>query len=262
MEGYGRSGCRGRMLGMMHHLRPPFLLSALLLVSSCSHSARVAGIHESKTSYISGGKRILVEKFLPVNAKQHPAVVVLYGSGGSLHGKGEMDAFARQLAQRGMGAYMIHYFDRTGTLLAGDKSIAANSKAWQDTVKDGIDFITQQPQVRPGKIGMFGYSLGAFLTVGAATTDSRVEAAAELSGGLFDRLKGHTQRFPPMLILHGRNDTRVPLKYAEELQAEARRLQAHPEVHLYPDEGHALTAPAAADAAGRALAFLQHHLRP
>lgn len=262
MEGYGRAACRGRMLCMMHHPGPLLLLSALLVVSSCSHSQKAAGIRESKTSYLSGGTKILVESFLPVDAKQHPAVVVLYGSGGSLHGKGEMDAFARQLAQRGMGAYMIHYFDRTGTLLAGDKSIAANSKAWQDTVKDGIDFILQQPQVRPGKIGMFGYSLGAFLTVGAATTDSRVGAAAELSGGLFDRLKGHTQRFPPLLILHGRKDERVPLKYAEELLAEARRLQAHPEVHLYPDEGHALTATAAEDAAARALDFLQQHLRP
>ncbi|MCX6848087.1 MAG: dienelactone hydrolase family protein [Verrucomicrobia bacterium] len=120
----------------------------------------------------------------------------------------------------------------------------------------------QQPQVRPGPLGMFGYSLGAFLTVGSATTDPRIGAAAELSGGLFDRLKEHTQRFPPMLILHGRKDTRVPLKFAEELQQEARRFQAQPAVHLYSDEGHALSTAAAADAVVRALTFLQQHLRP
>lgn len=238
------------------------LISALLSAASCSHSSRVSGIRESKTSYLSGGKKIAVETFLPADSKRHPAVVVLYGSGGLLHGKGEMDAFARQLAKRGMAAYMIHYFDRTGTLLAGDKSIAADSAVWQATVKDGIDFISQQPQVRPGPIGAFGYSLGAFLTVGAATTDARIGVTAELAGGLFDRLKGHTTRFPPMLILHGRKDTRVPMKYAEELQQAARHMNAQPMVHIYPGEGHALSDPAAADASARALNFLQQHLKP
>jgi dienelactone hydrolase len=247
---------------MMRHLGLLALLSALQMAAACSHPARVSGIRESKISYLSGGKKIQVETFLPATDKQHPAVVVLYGSGGSLHGKREIDAFARQLAKHGMAAYLIHYFDRTGTLLAGDKSIAADSEVWQATVKDGIDFIVQQPQVRPEPIGMFGYSLGAFLTVGAATTDTRIGAAAELSGGLFDRLKGHTQRFPPMLILHGRKDERVRVKFAEELQQDARRHHAQPRVHLYPEEGHALSAPAAADASARALNFLQQHLRP
>ena len=250
------------MLGMLKHLGFLALISALLTVASCSHSPRASGIRESKTSYLSGGKKIVAETFLPDDTKQHPAVIVLYGSGGLLHGKGEMDTFARQLAQRGMAAYMIHYFDRTGTLIAGDKSIAADSEVWQATVKDGIDFISQQPQVRPGPIGAFGYSLGAFLTVAAATTDSRIGVAAELAGGVFDRLKGHTQRCPPILILHGRNDQRVNLKYAEELEQDARRLHAQPVVHLYPGEGHALSPSAAADASTRALDFLQQHLRP
>ncbi|MDI1311168.1 prolyl oligopeptidase family serine peptidase [Prosthecobacter sp.] len=247
---------------MLKHLRLLALASALLTATSCSHSARVSGIHESKTSYLSGGKKIVVEKFVLADTKQHPAVIVLYGSGGLLNGKGDMDAFARQLAQRGMAAYMIHYFDRTGTLLAGDKSIAANSEVWQATVKDGIDFISQQPQVRPGPIGMFGYSLGAFLTVGAATTDSRIGVAAELSGGIFDRLKGHTKRYPPLLILHGRNDERVPIHYEQALLKDAQRFHAQPLVHIYPDEGHALSPAAAADAASRALTFLQQHLKP
>ncbi len=250
------------MLGMMNRLGCLPLVSALLTIASCSHSARVSGIHESKTSYLSSGKKIVVETFLPADANRHPAVVVLYGSGGLLHGKGDMDAFARQLAQRGMAAYMIHYFDRTGTFIAGDKSIAADSEVWQATVKDGIDFISQQPQVRPGAIGMYGYSLGAFLTVGAASTDPRIGVAAELSGGLFDRLNGHMQRCPPLLILHGRNDQRVNPKYADQLLQAAQRLHAHPTVHLYQGEGHALSPSAAADASARALNFLQQHLRP
>lgn len=247
---------------MMQHFRLFSLLSALLTAASCSHSAKVSGIHESKTSYLSGGKKIAVETFLPADTKQHPAVIVLYGSGGLLHGKGEITAFARQLAERGMAAYLIHYFDRTGTLIAGDKSIAANTDVWLATVKDGVDFISRQPQVRPGPMGAFGYSLGAFLTVGAATTDARIGAAAELSGGQIERLKGHAPLFPPLLILHGSNDTRVPVLRASELQQEAQRFQTQPTVHLYPGEGHALSAPASADAATRALNFLQQHLHP
>ena len=247
---------------MRQHFRIFSLLSALLTAASCSHSAKVSGIHESKTSYLSGGKMIGVETFLPAGEGQHPAVAVLYGSGGLLHGKGDMVDFSRQLAARGMAAYLVHYFDRTGTLIAGDKSIAANTDVWLATVKDGLDFISRQPRVRPGPMGAFGYSLGAFLTVGIATTDARIGAAAELSGGQIERLKGHAQRFPPLLILHGTQDARVPVLRASELQQEAQRFQTQPTVHLYPGEGHALSAPAAADAATRALNFLQKHLRP
>ncbi|WP_395738504.1 alpha/beta hydrolase family protein [Prosthecobacter sp.] len=238
------------------------VLYVLFMAASCSHTGKTAGVHEARTSYLSGGKKIVVETYLPTSPGPHPAVAVLYGSGGLVNGKGDMVAFAQQLAQRGMAAYLIHYFDRTGTLIAGDKSIAADSKVWQATVKDGIDFIAQQPEVNPRAIGLYGYSLGAFLNVGAATTDARIVAAAELSGGLFDWLKGHTQRFPPMLILHGSNDQRVPIKFAEELQREARRLHARPAVHIYPGEGHSLSKPAAADATARALNFLQLHLHP
>ncbi len=249
------------MLVMIHHLRH-FALLTLLAASACTHTPSGPAIHEASTSYLSGGKKIKVETFLPAAAGQHPAVIVLYGSGGSLNGKGDMNTFARQLAQRGMAAYMIHYFNRTGTLLAGDKSIAAENVVWQATVTDGIDFVMQQPQVRPGQIGMFGYSLGAFLTVGAATTDPRVGVAAELSGGIFDRLRGHTKRYPPLLILHGRNDERVPMHYEQALEKDTQRFNAHPVVQIYPGEGHSLSPTAAADASARALSFLQQHLKP
>ncbi|WP_395748365.1 alpha/beta hydrolase family protein [Prosthecobacter sp.] len=245
----------------MKTLRLLALLSAVL-AASCAHTAKVRGVQEATTSYLSGGKKIVVETYLPASPGRHPAVAVLYGSGGLINGKGDMVAFARLLAQRGMAAYLIHYFDRTGTLIAGDKSIAADSKIWQATVKDGIDFISQQPEVNPRAIGLYGYSLGAFLSVGAATTDARIVAAAELSGGLFQGLKGHTRRFPPMLILHGSDDQRVRIKFAEELLLEARRMHARPAVHIYPGEGHSLSTSAAADATTRALIFLQLHLHP
>jgi dienelactone hydrolase len=265
LNGYNHVRGDGRMAGMTKYFQfisRLCLLSISLAVLSCAHSVKGPAIVEGKTSYRCEGKSILVETFLPKDGGQHPAVIVLYGSGGVLHGKGEMNAFARQLAEHGMAAYMIHYFDQTGTLLADDKSIAAYSAVWQTTVKEGVDFVSRQPQVRRGKMGVYGYSLGAFLTVASATTDSRIGVAAELSGGLFTRLKGHTQRFPPMLILHGRDDKRVSIQYAEELQQEAKRFHAQPVVHLYPGEGHALSSAAAADASARALNFLQQYLKP
>ncbi len=221
----------------------------------------VAGIQEGKECYQSGGRKIRVDTFLPAGQGAHPAVLVLYGSGGAVLGKGDMNDFARKLAGQGMAAYLIHYLNRTGSIMEmGDRVITERWQEWNAAVKDGVDFVCRQPGVKPGAVGIYGYSLGAFLAISESTGDKRIRAVVELSGGLFDKLRGNTRRFPPMRILHGRDDKRVPMARVPELQKEAQRFEVVPKVKIYEGEGHQLGKAAAADATERALTFLRQRL--
>lgn len=220
------------------------------------------GVQEGTTSYESGGQRIKVETYLPAGDGRHPAVLVLYGSGGALLGKSEMTDFAKRLAANGVSAYVIHYFNRTGTVAAGDDAINKHWHAWLAAVKDGVDFVSRHPRARPDSLGMFGYSLGAYLSIAEGIQDSRIRAVAEIAGGVFDELQGRGTRFPPTLVLHGRNDERVPAVRIQAVQREARRFGAEPQMKLYDNEGHRLSAGALQDASDRSLAFLKEHLKP
>ena len=237
---------------------------SLLLGSSLTATAATTprfGVEVKRESFLSGGRRISVVMFAPESAGRFPGVLVLHSSAGTLFGKGEMERFSRALAERGTVAFFVRYFDRTGSILAGDKAIEKNLHVWEDTIGDAMDFAAAHPRVRRGSIGIFGYSLGAFLAVSTASRDRRVGAVAELAGGMFDYLGGRLRRVPPTLILYGTADRRVDPRYARALEREARRLGARPVVKSYPGEGHVLTKPALADASQCSLDFLIAQLR-
>lgn len=50
-----------------------------------------------------------------------------------------------------------------------------------------LTFLEQQPEVDPGKLGVYGHSMGGKLTVMTTAADSRVRAAAPSCGGISDR---------------------------------------------------------------------------
>jgi dienelactone hydrolase len=218
------------------------------------------GIERASASYKSGGRDIRVESYLPEGDGRHPAVLVLHGAGGALHTKHQLESFAMHLASRGFGAFLIDYFDRTGTTYASDSVIFAQWPVWAETIRDAVDFVSRHDRVRPDSIGMFGYSLGAFLAVAESTGDPRVRAVVEFAGGVFPGVAEGASRFPPMLILHGQADRRVPVACARHIQDLASRFVVEPEVQVYDGEGHDLSARATADATKRALDFFEAHL--
>lgn len=241
---------------------PALRLALTFILATALHlrAASIPPIQETRESFISGGRKISVETFAPAAPRRYPAVLVLHSSVGTLVGKGELERFSRALAGRGVVAFLVRYYDRTGTIFAGDKGIEKHLHEWESTVGDAMNFASAHPRVRREAIGIFGYSLGAFLAVSQASRDRRVDAVAEVAGGIFTYLGGRLQRVPPTLILHGTADQRVDVKYAHELARAARKLGARPTVKLYPGEGHILSKPALADASQRSLDFLSRHL--
>jgi len=217
-------------------------------------------VAQSQVSFESGGKPVRVDAYVPAAEALLPAVVALYGSGGGVEG---MDEPAAMLAERGFAVFVLHYFDRTGTTQATDKpTIMRNFPAWGKTVWDAVGFIARQPQVDPDRIGLLGFSLGAYLALSVASVDPRVKAVVEFFGGFPKEMKFFMRRLCPTLILHGEADATIPVQEAYDLQALLEKKGMPYEMKIYPGAGHGFENETWRDAGLRSLQFLQKYLGP
>src|SRR5579864_6203572 len=216
-------------------------------------------IVQSQISFESGGKAIRLDCFVPdVNGRRLPAVIGLHGSGG---GHASMADPAVLLAERGFAVYVLHYFDRTGTTeIDGLQTIVRHFPVWMKTLWDAVSFVAHQPQVDPGRIGLLGFSLGAYLALSGAAIDSRIQAVVEFFGGMPKEMKLFTRRLCPVLILHGEQDKTVPVEEAYHLQQLLEKKQIVYEMQIYREVGHGFSGEIWRDAGLRTLVFLKKHL--
>jgi dienelactone hydrolase len=167
--------------------------------------------------------------------------------------------FARALAQNGFETFVVHYFERTGNLYARDAAINKNFNTWRATVNDAVNYLHARPEI--ASIGLFGYSLGGFLSLAQAAHDSRVGALVELAGAIPKDHVALVKHLPPLLILHGDKDRRVPVDNAYVLEKVAQHLRVPYGIQIYQGEGHVLSTASQRDAALRAVRFFQQHLQ-
>jgi carboxymethylenebutenolidase len=214
---------------------------------------------QSHSNFTSGGVPIAFDAFLPDgNGQRFPAVIGLHGSAG---GHASMSDPATMLAEQGFAVYVLHYFDRTGTTGVADKQTAIRCfPVWGKTVWDAISHIETQPTVDSRRIGLLGFSLGAYLALSEAAVDSRVKAVVEFFGGFPKEMKFFTRRLCPTLILHGDADPTVPVEEALHLQQILEKKSIPYEMQIYPDAGHGFTGEVWQDARRRTLTFLQKYL--
>lgn len=216
-------------------------------------------VNQSQLSFDSGGRSITLDAFLPEsNGDCCPAVIGLHGSGG---GYATMSDPAAMLAAQGFAVYVPHYFDRTGTTGVADKQTAIrNFPAWGKTLWDAISHVAHQPQVDAERIGLLGFSLGAYLALSVASVDTRVKAVVDFFGGFPKEMKFFMRRLCPTLILHGDADPTVPIEEAHHLQQMLEKRNVPYEMQIYPGVGHDFRGEIWDDARRRTLAFLQKYL--
>jgi len=218
---------------------------------------------QSQTSFESGGKLIRLDCFLPEAqgpnspGQRLPAIIGLYGSGGDHEG---MSGPAGQLAETGFAVYVLHYFDRTGLVEVEKSALLRHFPVWMKTLWDAVSFVAQQPQVDPARIGLLGFSLGAYLAVCGAAIDPRVKAVVEFFGGFPKEMKLFMRRLCPMLILHGENDPVIPVSEAYHLKEVLERKGIAYEIRIYPGVGHGFEGAVWDDARARSLAFLRKYV--
>ena len=167
---------------------------------------------------------------------------------------------ATMLASQGFAVYVLHYFDRTGTIYAEKQDLLRNFPLWMKTLWDAVSHVERQHQIDPERIGLLGFSLGAYLSLSNAGIDPRVRAVVEFFGGLPKEMKLFLRRLPPVLILHGEADPTVPVEEAYDLQQVLERKGVAYEMQIYRGAGHGFTGETWRDAGLRTLAFLKKYL--
>jgi carboxymethylenebutenolidase len=269
------------------------VLVALLPVTARAESGTTAAtqVAQGKDTFTSGGKAIAVERFEPAAPGKYPAVLLLHSLDGLENSCSLVYRLAaEQCAGQGYVVVLVHYFDRTGT---GEKELSALRKpflrwgkgdkigadeqqtirthfnAWTEAVEDAVRYTRARPNVDGSRVGLVGFSLGAFLALAvAAEEDLKIAAVVDFFGGLPEERRARLTKLPPALIVHGDQDQTVPVREARLLGDWLAAHQSPGEVKIYLGVDHVFAKArggfnldALRDAQVRAAAFLDRHLK-
>jgi dipeptidyl aminopeptidase/acylaminoacyl peptidase len=232
-------------------------------------------------------------------AKGLPLVIMPHGGPFGVRDNGDYDAYVQFLANRGYAVLQPNYrgsesygreFEKKGDGQWG--------RAMQDDLDDGMDWLAKEGIADPKRVCMVGASYGGYAALWAATRNpERYRCAASLAGvsdvGRQLRYSADSFHSPkaarewkqrvqgdagaadisplaqveklkvPVLLAHGKDDQRVPLKQSA-LYAKALAAAGKPyEYVVYEGEGHGLEDPAhLQDFFDRLEAFLKKYNPP
>ena len=193
-----------------------------------------------------------------------PCAVVLHGAGGVVFDGPEMRRVARELAANGVRAYVVHYFDGSGVAFTTSTRVLSEHFAeWREVVESALAFAQKQQGTPTQRVGIYGYSMGAFLGIAASSDNPGVGALAEQAGGVWDNEMNRLGRMPPVLMIHGRDDRRVPFdKFAVPLEQTLRARGTPVQTLFFNGEGHGFSPLAQARAQLEAARFIRRRLAP
>lgn len=231
---------------------------------------------------------------------RYPLAVLVHGGpeGISLDGWNTRSGYPTQLfATRGYVVLEPNYRGSQGRGVAFGKADHGDlgGKEFEDVLA-GIDHLIAQGLVDETRVGMGGWSYGGYFSGLAATTHSKRFRAAMVGAAITDWISftgtseiehenslvhwtlwpyeqpqlawerspmAHTQgSTTATLVVHGREDTRVPPGQGMELYRALRHAGTTTELVLYPREGHGLRERAhQIDFANRWLSWFDEHVK-
>ena len=219
-------------------------LAMMLSLALIGFVIRVANGEAKALTPAGTSERIHYQEFGPADAEE--CVIVLHGaSGPAPEPYGEQ---ARFFGKHGFRALMPSYYDATRTR----SPTTENYAAW---AKVTAEFVAACRESGAKRVFLVGYSLGASVALAAGSQGVAVDAIADMYGSLPDAFFYSMKAMPPLVILHGEQDTNIPIVNGQQLVrlCELRRLRC--EHHFYPDQGHGFEAKVMEDADARVLAF-------
>ena len=216
-----------------------------------------------QTTLTLGGHPVRLDQYEPKSDHSRPAILLLHGAGGNAGFW--LERLAPMLAQAGIAAFAVHYFDRTNTVRADLQTLSdgVHVPLWLATIRETLVHLANLPEIDPSRIGLVGVSLGAFLSLATATDPSAptIRAIAEVSGGLVPPYsEAATPAFPPTLILHGDSDTVVSATHAQTLDTRLNQLNVAHDIHIFRNETHFFSEPTQLRIMAMIVDFLAAHL--
>jgi carboxymethylenebutenolidase len=233
----------------------PRNILALVCALTFGASGAAAEVVAQELSVEGKGHTIVVTRYAAAGAAQRPAVLILHGSSGPEVGREVYARLAQTLAGNGIDAYLASYFSPRS-------NVACNCvHTWADTIARVTHAILQRSEAS-GRIGLLGFSLGGVVAV-ASARDAGATATVVFYGFMPPEPLLVAGPLPPMLVLHGDADDKVPLKWGEELVERARQRGGRADLVIYPGEPHVLSnwsKRQATDAVDRMISFFRVEL--
>jgi carboxymethylenebutenolidase len=255
---------------------PRFLNFLCLLLTGLALALGPATVHAETLAVKVGVRKDMdAQLMVPEGNGPFPAILLLHTSGGLQ--SGDLD-YARQLVSEGY-AVLVPSFLATYNIKAKNRQESFTLYAepiYADFIA-GLDDLKANPKVDSRKLGAVGFSNGGYFAMWLAAkgdVQASVSYYGALTGAGTDKsLSRFRQVFnsasSPVLILHGAEDSTVPVGKAAELDALLTNLSVRHSYHQYPGAEHrferdrsAANDAAAASAWEKTRAFLQSHLRP
>lgn len=229
---------------------------------------------DTTTIKVGVNKGMNAQLITPDGPGPYPAILVLHTSGGLQSGDVE---YAKRLVQEGYVALIPSFMEAYG-IRAKTRQLSFTTSAeplYADFVSI-LDLLRHNEKVAGKKIGAIGFSNGGYFALWLAAT-GQVQAGVSYYGALTGAgtdksLSRYRQVFSktsaPVLILHGIDDSTVPVNKAIELDSILNAAQTRHEFYQYPGAEHrferdrgADNDAAATDAWGRTQAFLSRILK-
>ncbi len=214
-----------------------------------------------RTRFPSGKDRVAADVFTPPGTGPYPVVALLHGAHPRRSEKYYME-LGEDLARRGFLTMFVRVYER------GRKGRGSRAD-WRQSVSDALTFAASLPSADPKRMGVLGFSLGAFLALEQAPKDRRIQAAVAFYGGISRGLTDlPLDAMPPVLLLHGTADRIVPARRSVEAAEQLRQAGREADLIVYPAARHGFCLNSrggvdrhvATDAWSRAVAFLDQRL--
>jgi carboxymethylenebutenolidase len=219
-------------------------------------------------------KNMSAQLMTPDGPGPYPAILVLHTSGGLQSGDLE---FAKRLVQEGYVTLVPSFLEAYGIRPQNRQSAFTiyAEPIYLDFIAS-LETLRSNEKVNGKKVAAIGFSNGGYFALWLAGT-GQVQAGISYYGALtgagtdksLNRFRqAFSSKSAPVLILHGSDDSTVPVKNAIELDTILNAAQSPHEFHQYVGAEHrferdsgASNEAAAADAWQRSQAFLNEFLK-
>lgn len=218
-----------------------------------------AGGHVTN-SFVSGSRAIAYDRFTPSGPGEHPVILLLHADAGLPPQADRFQEFAAALQQRGYLVEVVHYFDRTGTIVADPAQRMAHFREWVGTVRDAVGDAGRALGADSTRVGLFGTGLGGTLALAVGAQDGRVRTVVEYGGTMPAWAVPTVRRMPPVFIGQNNADKPAAVREAYRVRAVCQAVNAPFELDLFNATGQGGRA-AGVDLRQRTLAFYEKYLR-
>jgi pimeloyl-ACP methyl ester carboxylesterase len=189
-----------------------FLLALLLTLFLCGCGNRVAieqmenrkfGDQEARGEEIdfqSGKFKLVGELRMPLEGENHPAIIMLHGSGGATrNGRVPFIPLIEIFLRNG---YAVFSWDKPGSgESTGDFSDELTQRA--EILVDGIKVLTEHPSIDPDRIGLWGISQAGWVMPLAIEQSEDVAFMIVVSGGAEDSIEQMAYQVGQQVVCKG-----------------------------------------------------------